>query len=103
MLTWAWQDFAGASMALAGPYDLCVRQDGAGYHWWVSGTPGFYRLKQGRTESMAEAKAAAEAFHAEHVALARRSFLSPDQAAALLAAQAADRSPLSYSLPEEAP
>lgn len=103
MLTWAWQDFAGASMALAGPYDLCVRQDAAGYQWWVSGTPGFYRLRQGRAESMAEAKVAAEAFHAEHVARPRRSSLSPDQAAALLAAQDADRSPPPYSLPKEAP
>jgi hypothetical protein len=93
MLTWGWQDFAGASMALAGPYDLCVRQDGAGYQWWVSGTPGFYRLKQGRAGTLAGAKAAAEAAYVDYVARRPRPSLTPSEAAALLAAQASDLPP----------
>lgn len=93
MLAHAWQDFAGASMALAGPFDLCVREDGGAFQWWVSGILGSYRLRQGRAGTLAEAKAAAEAAHVDYVARPPRPSLTPSEAGALLAAQASDLPP----------
>ncbi|UIY45823.1 hypothetical protein [Methylobacterium radiotolerans] len=87
----SWHDFAGASMALAGPYDLCVRQDGAGVQWWFGTSIGLVRIKQGRAETMAAAKAATEAAYADYIALLPRSpVLSGFHSTALRAADARD-------------
>lgn len=81
-----WYEFDGAAMALAGPYDLAVQKESTGFRWWIWSANSFIRIKQGKAETKAEAKGAAETAYADFMAFVAR--IPPLDVAAILAGQA---------------
>lgn len=68
-MAYAWHDFAGASMALAGRYNLSAEPMPAGrIRWRVWSGVGSWTVRQGVAETLSDAKSAAEAAHADATA-----------------------------------